>query len=56
MVFLTQVKHVCIGTGPLATLDEYVTRSHTDDLDDRGGVMALCLLSKWRGLNLVFGS
>lgn len=36
-----ELEHVCVGTGPLATLDEYVTRSYTDGLDDRGGAMAL---------------
>ena len=36
-----ELEHVCVGTGPLATLDEYVNRSYTDGLDDRGGAMAL---------------
>ena len=36
-----ELEHVCIGTGPLATLDEYVKRPYTDGLDDRGGAMAL---------------
>ena len=36
-----ELEHVCVGTGPLATLDEYVSRSYTDGLDDRGGAMAL---------------
>lgn len=36
-----ELEHVCVGTGPLATLDEYVTRSYTDGFDDRGGAMAL---------------
>ena len=36
-----ELEHVCVGTGPLATIDEYVNRSYTDGLDDRGGAMAL---------------
>jgi len=36
-----KLEHVCVGTGPLATLDEYVDRPYTDGLDDRGGAMAL---------------
>ncbi len=36
-----ELEHVCVGTGPLATLDEYVKRDYTDGLDDRGGAMAL---------------
>lgn len=35
------LEHVCVGTGPLATLDDYVTRPFSDDLDARGGAMAL---------------
>ncbi len=35
------LEHVCVGTGPLATLDEYTIRPYTDGLDDRGGAMAL---------------
>jgi hypothetical protein len=35
------IEHVCVGTGPLATLDEYVNRPYSDGLDDRGGAMAL---------------
>ncbi|MBT3862431.1 MAG: hypothetical protein HOF71_01790 [Chloroflexi bacterium] len=36
-----ELEHVCVGTGPLGTLDEYVQRSYTDGIDDRGGAMAL---------------
>jgi len=36
-----ELEHVCIGTGPLATLDEYINRPFNDGLDDRGGAMAL---------------
>ena len=36
-----ELEHVCIGTGPLATLDEYVQRPYTDGPDERGGAMAL---------------
>jgi rhamnogalacturonyl hydrolase YesR len=36
-----ELEHVCVGTGPLATLDEYIVRPYTDGLDDRGGAMAL---------------
>lgn len=36
-----ELEHVCVGTGPLGTLNEYVTRDYTDGLDDRGGAMAL---------------
>ena len=36
-----ELKHVCVGTGPLATLDDYINRSYTDGLDDRGGAMAI---------------
>lgn len=36
-----ELEHVCVGTGPLATLDEYIDRPYTDGLDDRGGAMAL---------------
>jgi hypothetical protein len=36
-----ELEHVCVGTGPLATLDEYINRPYTDGLDDRGGAMAL---------------
>lgn len=36
-----ELEHVCVGTGPLATLDEYIIRPYTDGLDDRGGAMAL---------------
>ncbi len=36
-----ELEHVCVGTGPLATLDEYVIRPYNDGLDDRGGAMAL---------------
>ena len=32
---------MCVGTGPLATLDEYVERPFNDKLDARGGAMAL---------------
>jgi len=36
-----ELEHVCVGTGPLATLNEYIIRPYTDGLDDRGGAMAL---------------
>ena len=36
-----ELEHVCVGTGPLESLDDYVIRSYTDGLDDRGGAMAL---------------
>ena len=36
-----ELEHACVGTGPLATLDEYKNRSYSDGLDDRGGAMAL---------------
>ncbi|MBN4064805.1 glycoside hydrolase family 88 protein, partial [Dehalococcoides mccartyi] len=36
-----ELEHVCVGTGPLGTLNEYVERPYTDGLDDRGGAMAL---------------
>lgn len=36
-----ELEHVCVGTGPLESLDAYVNRSYTDGLDDRGGAMAL---------------
>lgn len=36
-----ELEHVCVGTGPLATLNEYIVRPYTDGLDDRGGAMAL---------------
>ncbi len=36
-----ELNHVCVGTGPLATLDDYINRSYTDGLDDRGGAMAI---------------
>lgn len=35
------LEHVCVGTGPLDTLDDYVARPYTDGLDARGGAMAL---------------
>ena len=35
------LEHVCVGTGPLETLAEYVERPCTDGLDERGGAMAL---------------
>ena len=35
------LEHVCVGTGPLATLAEYVDRPSTDGFDERGGSMAL---------------
>lgn len=36
-----ELEHVCVGTGPLATLDEYVIRPYNDGLDDRGGAVGL---------------
>jgi unsaturated rhamnogalacturonyl hydrolase len=36
-----ELEHVCVGTGPLATLNDYVIRSYSDGLDDRGGAMAI---------------
>ena len=35
------LEHVCVGTGPLETLAEYVERPCTDGFDERGGAMAL---------------
>ena len=35
------VRRVCVGTGPLATLDDYLIRDSVTGLDDRGGAMAL---------------
>ena len=35
------LKQVCIGTGPLASLEEYINRPYTDGIDERGGAMAL---------------
>ncbi|MBJ40273.1 MAG: hypothetical protein CMD83_17745 [Gammaproteobacteria bacterium] len=35
------LEHVCVGTGPLETLAEYVDRPSTDGFDERGGAMAL---------------
>lgn len=35
------VTRVCVGTGPLASLDDYVVRDAVTGLDDRGGAMAL---------------
>ena len=35
------LKQVCIGTGPLASLEEYIKRPCTDGVDERGGAMAL---------------
>jgi unsaturated rhamnogalacturonyl hydrolase len=36
-----ELEHVCVGTGPLPTLNDYVIRSYSDGLDDRGGAMAI---------------
>lgn len=36
-----ELEHVCVGTGPLADIQEYVGRPYTDGRDDRGGAMAL---------------
>ena len=36
-----ELEHVCVGTGPLSSLEAYVTREHTDTTDERGGAMAL---------------
>jgi rhamnogalacturonyl hydrolase YesR len=36
-----ELEHVCVGTGPLASLEEYISRPYTDGLDDRGGAMGL---------------
>ena len=36
-----ELEHACVGTGPLATLDEYINRPYSDGLDDRGGAVAL---------------
>jgi hypothetical protein len=35
------VTDACMGTGPLATLDEYLNRPTADGHDDRAGSMAL---------------
>lgn len=35
------VTHVCVGTGPLAGLNDYLIRDSVTGLDDRGGAMAL---------------
>ncbi|MQG38281.1 MAG: hypothetical protein FI719_08010 [SAR202 cluster bacterium] len=35
------IKQVCVGTGPLASLEEYIKRPYTDGVDERGGAMAL---------------
>ena len=35
------VLRVCVGTGPLENLDEYLIRDAVTGLDDRGGAMAL---------------
>lgn len=35
------VLRVCVGTGPLDSLDEYLIRDSVTGLDDRGGAMAL---------------
>jgi unsaturated rhamnogalacturonyl hydrolase len=36
-----ELEHVCVGTGPLASVEEYITRQYTDGLDDRGGAVGL---------------
>ena len=36
-----RVLRVCVGTGPLESLDEYLIRDAVTGLDDRGGAMAL---------------
>lgn len=36
-----ELEHVCVGTGPLSNLDDYVNRAFSDGQDDRGGAMAL---------------
>ena len=36
-----ELEHVCVGTGPLASLAEYVDRPCTDGVDERGGAMTL---------------
>ena len=36
-----RVTAVCVGTGPLDSLDEYVIRDSVTGFDDRGGAMAL---------------
>ena len=35
------VNQVCIGTGPLASIEEYIQRPYSDGVDERGGAMAL---------------
>ena len=35
------IKQVCVGTGPLGSLEEYIQRPYTDGVDERGGAMAL---------------
>ena len=35
------LNQVCIGTGPLPSLEEYIKRPYTDGMDERGGAMAL---------------
>ncbi len=35
------IQQVCVGTGPLASLEEYIKRPYTDGVDERGGAMAL---------------
>jgi rhamnogalacturonyl hydrolase YesR len=35
------IKQVCVGTGPLGSLEEYIKRPYTDGVDERGGAMAL---------------
>ena len=37
------VRRVCVGTGPLDSLNEYLVRDSVTGLDDRGGAMALWL-------------
>ncbi len=36
-----EVRGVCVGTGPLSNLDDYLVRESVDGFDDRGGAMAL---------------
>ena len=35
------VRRVCVGTGPLESLDDYLIRDSVTGRDDRGGAMAL---------------
>ena len=41
------VRDACMGTGPLATLEEYLERPAVDGHDDRAGSMALWFAVEW---------